>query len=439
MSSGEDMVRKIPHFRWWICLLLSLATALSFFDRQVLSILAPEIIHNLRLNDVTYSRAIFAFILSYTIMFTVGGRLIDWLGLRVGLGLSVAVWTVGSLCHSLVRTGTELGLSRFLLGVGEGGCFPGATKGAIEWFPEKERSVAIGLAIGGSSFGAVIAPPLIVWVNSLVGWRGAFLVTGAIGFIWVIAWLLFFKLPRQSPYVSSEELQYITRSHQDNSNEEPGKESQPEAHLVALKDLLRKKEIWGLIAARFMLDPVFYFYMFWIPQYLSEVRHVSMTTIGELTWIPFLSLGVSQVAGGWLSDRLVKRGMSINLARKSIMGVAAFVTPLSILSILARSAGMAICLMSILMFAHGFWITNYITMTGDLFPERTVATVVGLCGSAGGLGGILSSLAVGVLAQQGLYNIILIACGVMYPMAFIVILLTIRKVQPLGFKFEPAH
>lgn len=429
-------MKKIPYFRWWICLLLFGATSLSFFDRQVLSILAPEIIHNLNLNDVTYSRIVFAFILSYTIMFTLGGRLIDWLGLRAGLGLAVAIWTIGSFCHSLVHSAAELGLARFLLGTGEGGCFPGATKGAIEWFPEKERSLAIGFAIGGSSFGAVVAPPLIVWVNSFMGWRGAFMVTGGLGLLWVIVWLFFFQLPRSSSFVSSEELKYITGSGQCSSGQVTGHVSEMNTPLIPLKQLLKKRETWGLIAARFMLDPVFYFYMFWIPQYLSEARHVSLARIGELTWIPFLTLGLSQVAGGWVSDRLVRKGLSVNLARKTIMGIAAFITPLSILSILAHNAGIAICLMSILMFAHGFWITNYITMTGDLFPEHSVGTVVGLCGSAGGVGGILSSLAVGVLAQGGFYNAILIACGVMYPIAFMVILLTVPRVQPLQFGLE---
>jgi ACS family hexuronate transporter-like MFS transporter len=188
------------------------------------------------------------------------------------------------------------------------------------------------------------------------------------------------------------------------------------------------------MTSRFLLDPVFYFYMFWIPQFLSEARHVPLSTIGRLTWIPFLTLGMSQLAGGWVSDRLVARRVSVDKARKSVMGLAALLTPFSIFSLLAEGPRLAICLMSILMFAHGFWITNYITMTSDLYPERSVGTVVGLCGSAGGLGGILSSLAIGWLAQHGRYNVLFVTCGVMYLVAFALILLTVRKVQPLEFK-----
>ena len=427
-------VIKIPHFRWWIGFLLFIATGLSFYDRQVLSILAPAIMRDVHLNDVTYSRVVFAFILSYTVMFTVGGRLIDRIGLRIGLALSVAVWSVASLGQGLVSNVWELGLALFFLGVGEGGCFPGATKGAVEWFPAKERSAAIGLAIGGASFGAVVAPPLTVWVNSIFGWRGAFVVAGAIGFIWLIVWVVFFAVPGKSRFLSAEELRYITAREGENALAPTAPPPGPRSDLLPLGSLLSRKETWGLMASRFLLDPVFYFYMFWIPQFLSEARHVSLATIGRLTWIPFLTLGISQMAGGWLSDQLVKRRVSVNAARKTVMGLAALLTPFSIFSLLAEGPRLAICLMSILMFAHGFWITNYITLTSDLFPERSVGTVVGLCGSAGGLGGILSSLAIGWLAQHGKYHVLFIACGVMYLVAFALILLTVRKVEPLQFE-----
>jgi len=429
---------KIPHFRWGIGFLLFIATGLSFFDRQVLAILAPAIMRDLRLTDVLYSRAVFAFILSYTVMFTVGGRLIDRLGLRIGLALAVTVWSLASLGHSLVYNVWQLGLALFFLGVGEGGCFPGAAKGAVEWFPQKERSVAIGLAIGGASFGAVVAPPLTVWVNSIFGWRGAFLVAGAIGFVWLIIWAVFFTLPERSRFLSAQELHYITAREGGTSLSPSALPPRSRSDLLPLGTLLRRKETWGLMIARFLLDPVFYFYMFWIPQFLSEAKHVPLATIGRLTWIPFLTLGMAQLAGGWVSDQLVKRRVAVNTARKAVMGLAALLTPFSIFSLLAQGPRLAICLMSILMFAHGFWITNYITMTSDLFPARSVGTVVGLCGSAGGLGGILSSLAIGWLAQHGNYHVLFIACGVMYLIAFALILVTVRKVQPLDFRLPHA-
>ncbi len=418
---------KIANFRWWIAFLLFIATGLSFFDRQVLSTLAPVITHDLHIDDVTYSHVVSAFILSYTVMFTVGGRIIDWLGLRVGLALSVGLWTLASLLHGITRGPFDLGLFRFLLGAGEGGCFPGATKGALEWFPRKQRAVAVGFANGGSAFGAVVAPPVTVWISMRFGWRGAFFATGAMGLLWLVVWLLFFRLPQESGFLSREELRHITE----------GRESYgyaPRAEvLVPWKRLLRMREVWGLMATRFLLDPVFYFYMFWIPQYLSQTRHISLAAIGNLTWIPFMTLGVSTIVGGWASDHLVRLGWTINAARKTMLGLGASLTPFSILCVFVSGPGLAIALMSVLMFAHGFWISNYMTVIGDLFPIRAVGSVAGVSGSAGGVGGILSSLIVGVVAQYGSYSPLFVACGLLYPIGFAVMLLTIPKIRPLEF------
>jgi len=418
---------KIANFRWWIAVLLFIATGLSFFDRQVLSTLAPVITRDLHVDDVTYSHVVSAFILSYTVMFTVGGRIIDWLGLRVGLALSVGLWTLASLLHGLTCGPLELGFFRFLLGAGEGGCFPGATKGALEWFPRKERAVAVGFANGGSAFGAVVAPPVTVWMSMRFGWRGAFFATGAMGFLWLAAWFIFFRLPQESGFVSGEELRRIMEGGESHAH------AQRAEVLVPWKTLLRTREVWGLMATRFLLDPVFYFYMFWIPQYLSQTRHISLGAIGNLTWIPFMTLGVTRIVGGWASDHLVRLGWTINAARKAMLGLGASLTPFSILCVFVSSPGLAIALMSVLIFAHGFWISNYMTVIGDLFPTRAVGSVAGVSGSAGGVGGILSSLIVGLVAQYGSYSPLFMACGLLYPIGFAVILLTIPRIRPLEF------
>jgi ACS family hexuronate transporter-like MFS transporter len=424
-------VPNVPHFRWWIAFLLFTATGLSFFDRQVLSTLAPVITHDLHIDDIAYSHVVSAFILSYTVMFTVGGRVIDWLGLRVGLAVSVGLWTLASLLHGITHSAVELGVYRFLLGMGEGGCFPGATKGAIEWFPRRERAVAVGFANGGSAFGAVVAPPVTTWISLWFGWRGAFFATGVLGILWVISWLLFFELPEASRFVSKEELRYITECCE-RVPREPRNGTTPRTQaLVPWNRLLRMKEVWGLMVTRFLLDPVFYFYMFWIPQYLSQTRHIPLIAIGNLTWIPFMALGVSTIIGGWASDRLVGSGWSTDAARKTMLGLGALLTPFSILCIFVSSSALAIALMSILMFAHGFWISNYMTVIGDLFPVRTVGSVAGLSGSAGGVGGILSSLIIGVVVQHGSYSPLFVAAGLLYPIGFAIMLLTIRKIEPL--------
>ncbi|MBS1823774.1 MAG: MFS transporter [Acidobacteria bacterium] len=399
----------MTRFRWVVAGLMFFATALSFFDRQVLSVLAPRILADLRIGNVEYSNAVSAFTLAYSVMFTLGGRMIDFWGTRAGLGVAVAFWTVASLLHAMVRGAGDLTVYRFLLGVGEGGCFPGAARGILEWFPARERALAMGIATtGGSAMGAVLAPPLIVWVSSVVGWRGAFLVTGAIGVVWVVLWFLLYRTPAVvASTVSSAEKPW------------------------PMGRLLARKEVWGLLLARFVFDPVFYFYMFWIPQYLSRERGASLEQIGRLAWIPFLTLGVSSLLGGALSDSLVRRGWTIGRARKTVMTAAALLTPVSMLAMVAPDAFWAVVLMAVLMFAHGFWMTNYMTLIGDLFPAASVGTVVGLTGTAGGLAGFASSLAIGRIVEALSFGPVLIACGVLYPVGLVVLLVTIPRVERL--------
>lgn len=410
------MVKNSPGFRWLIATLLFLACGLSFFDRQVLSVLAPAITRDLRMDNVAYSWVVFAFILSYSVMFTGGGWLIDRLGTRLGLTLSVAVWSIASLLHAVSQNVWQLGLFRLLLGVGEGGCFPGAAKGVLEWFPKKERAIAMGFATsGGSAIGAVIAPPAIVWTVMRTSWRGAFLLTGVIGAVWLGFWLLLYRRPEQSPDV----------------------EPPPAPDAVSGSALLRLREVQGLVSARFLFDPVFYFYMFWIPQYLSQVRGASLERIGQLTWIPFLTLGLSSVFGGWVSDRLVRAGIPVANARKYVMLVSALLTPVSMLSVFVYRIETAIALMSVLMFAHGFWITNYMTVIGDLFPRNVVATVVGLTGTAGGIGGFLTSLLIGRVVQSISYAPVFIATGVIYPLCAAILFATVAPGRRRSARHSP--
>jgi ACS family hexuronate transporter-like MFS transporter len=403
-----------------VAVLLFVASALSFFDRQVLSVLAPQILKDLRLSNVEYAEAISAFTLAYSVMFTVGGRLIDKLGTRLGLGLSVAFWTAASLLHALVQSGGQLTACRFLLGAGEGGCFPGAAKGILEWFPKRERGLAMGIATtGGSAFGAVMAPPLIVAASQVAGWRGAFVITGLIGVVWVVVWWWLSGRPEESRFVNSGERALIA-SERDGDGAGAGA-------AWPLRALLGRRDVWGFVVTRFLLDPVFYFYMFWIPQYLHRERGASLEEIGRLSWIPFLCLGVASMLGGSVSDALVRRGWAEVRTRQTIMGCAALLTPVSILALYAPNSLWAVTLLGVLMFAHGFWMTNYMTLIGDLFPAGTVATVVGLTGTAGGLGGFLSSLAIGRVVEAASFGPVFVVCGVLYPVGLAIILLTVRQ------------
>jgi ACS family hexuronate transporter-like MFS transporter len=258
-----------------------------------------------------------------------------------------------------------------------------------------------------------------VWTVAHVGWRGAFLMTGFIGAAWLLIWFLTYSKPENSRFTLPVERQYILEDRPD-----PHTAARPQTPWASL---LRQREVRGLVASRFLFDPVFYFYMFWIPQYLSQARGASLERIGQLTWIPFLTLGISSVFGGWVSDRLVRAGVPVAKARKQILLASALLTPVSILAVFVYRTETAIALMSVLMFAHGFWITNYMTIIGDLFPRTVVATVIGLTGTAGGIGGFLTSLLIGKVVQSVSYTPVFIAAGVMYPICVLILFGAIRR------------
>jgi MFS transporter, ACS family, hexuronate transporter len=412
---------KIRHLRWWICGLLFAATTLSFLDRQVLSVVAPLVSEEFGMSNEAYSYVTTAFLASYAITFLLMGRVIDVVGTRIGMLLSVGVWTIASALHAFVQNPLQLGILRFLLGAGEGGCFPGAAKGAAEWFPPRERALAIGIAIGGASLGGVIAPPLTVWLAAAVGWRGAFIATGIIGAVWLLFWWIFYYTPIKSPYITDEELAHIRFQPASGAGSAcAGSESRP-----SLRLLFARKDVWGLAAMRFLVDPVFYFYMFWIPKYLSQERGAPLADIGRLTWIPFLALGISNIIGGWLSDRLIAAGYSADAARKLVMAAAAALTAASSFTPFVCGSAAAIGVMALLMFAHGFWITNYVTIISEAFPQNAVATVMGLTGMIGTVGGMVANTLIGAIADRYSFMPIWIASGCMYPVAFGVLLATV--------------
>jgi len=376
--------------------MLFAATALSLLDRQVFSMLAPRIITEFGITNTVYSRVVFAFQLSYTAMFALGGYLLDRLGTRVGLAFSLGLWSLASMAHAAVHGAMALGAARFVMGMGEGALFPAATKGATELAPPSRRAFAIGYANGGSALGAVVAPPLTAFLAMHFGWRGVFVSTGSLGMLWLALWLM-------AKYRQPDRTQRI------------------EPILVEWKILLRDSRLRKMLFARFLFDPVFYFYMFWIPQFLTRERHLSLQQIGSFIWIPFLVLGFSQVFGGRLADSLVNARRNPIESKRLLLTIAAFVTPVSWVVSLSTNTGWAIALMAILMLAHGVWITNYLSLLSDLFAGSTIATIVGLTGTAGGVGGMLSTLLIGPTVDQYSFAPVFALSGVLYPLALLLI------------------
>lgn len=398
---------------WMVVLMAFFATALSFLDRQVLSISIIRIKEDFHISDVEYGFINTGFLVSYAIMFTVGGILIDRYGSRAGLGYSVGIWSLATLLHSFANNALHFGFYRFLLGVGEGGAFPGAIKAVVEWIPKNRRALANGIAIGGSAIGAVIAPPLCVHLIRITGWRGVFVVTSVIGFVWLAVWLL---LPKREKAGTSG--------------------SAPATPAVAparpkLKALFRIREVWVFILIRFLLDPIFYFYMFWIPKFLNEARGADLTRIGNLFWIPFLALGLSNILGGWLSDRVLKRTASLDKARKGVMGIAALLTLPAVLVRFIPSVELVIAMMAIAFFAHGLWITNYMTAISDIFGKSATSTIVGFSGSAGALSSLIINPVMGLIIAKHSYDPLWVYAGTMYLICFIGFAIFIPRIRAL--------
>jgi ACS family hexuronate transporter-like MFS transporter len=401
---------------WIIVGLLFILTALSFLDRQVLSIAIIEIKKDIPISDTDYSWITGGFIVGYALMFTLGGVFIDRFGTNLGLALSLAIWTVASGLHSVAGSVTEFAIFRFILGVGEGACFPGVIKAVIEWIPEKKRSLATGIAIGGSAIGAVVAPLLAITLLDTVGWRMVFLATAALGVPWLVFWL-YFNNKKHS------ELKVIP-----NLNTKQ-KIAYPASHKYSFSAVLRSKNAWIFIGMRMLFDPIFYFLMFWIPKFMSESRGISIDVIGKLFWIPFLVLGLSNILGGYLSDKIFKKTSSINIARKSLMAIAAVLT-LSVLFIQQVDAAYSvIALISVFFFAHGLWITNYSTAIGDVFGSKAASTMFGLTGTFGALTAFFVNRGIGWVVENHSYDPLWIWAGLMYPLAFVLLMVFMPKIK----------
>jgi MFS transporter, ACS family, hexuronate transporter len=415
------MKSKSRYF-WIIVIMALIATSLSFLDRQVLSILIIKIKQELTISNVQYGFINTGFLVGYAIMFSVSGILIDRYGSRLGLAVSVGIWSLATAFHSLANSVMYFGIFRFLLGVGEGGAFPGAIKAVIEWVPKKKQALANGIAIGGAALGAVIAPPLCVYLINITGWRGVFIITGIIGFTWVVIWLLVTRRKNSNlEYQSGERI----ADGDENIPTMVGRKK------VDFSKLFKTKEVWIFIFMRFLLDPILYFYMFWIPKYLNETHSVKIEQIGRLFWIPFMAMGVSNMLGGWISDAIYSKTYNLNLARKIIMGAGALLMFPVLFVKFAPSPEYVILIISIAFFAHGLWITNYITAISDTFGSGVTSTVVGLSGTAGAISAFVINPVIGLIITRFSYSPMWIYAGLMYFVAFIGFVIFIPKLKLL--------
>jgi ACS family hexuronate transporter-like MFS transporter len=407
---------EIPHLRWCIAALLFTATVINYVDRQALSILAPVLTRELQLSPAQYANILLGFQIAYTVMYLVSGILVDRWGTRRALAAFMTWWSISNMLHALARTAFALAGFRVLLGIGEPGNFMAATKATSEWYPPKERAFVNGLTNAGAAVGAVIAAPLVVWLYASWGWRSAFVATGAAGMVWLLVWLWMYRLPQEHPLITVDELRLIEGDSTRTAKPEP----------MSRLALLRIPQTWGLFLSRFLSDPVWWFYLFWLPKYLVEQRGFTMSEIGLLAWLPYLTADVGSILGGVLSGWLVKRGRSPLDARRLGMWPFALIMPLSV-SIPFVSTAPALVVISIVTFAHMAWKTNQTTVTNDIYPVPVVGSVSGITAFGNGLGGAVFTWATGQIVQHFSYTAIFIIMGFLHPAAYIVFRLLVRQ------------
>lgn len=405
--------------RWIIGAALAVITALSYLDRQTLPVVIGEIQKEIPVSNTAFSQLQALFLLAYAIMYAGGGWLVDRLGTRLGYAVVATVWSVACSLHAAANSVAGLGAARFLLGLGEGGGFPASAKATAEWFPIRERSMAVGLFNTGSAIGAVVAPPLIAAIVLHWQWRAVFVIAGSVGVLWAVVWGWLYTPAATSTFIDERERAYIT--------ETPAVSTSRRVRWV---DLLRIREIWILILVKFLTDGAWFFFIFWLPKYLGDARGFQMSALGSYAWIPYAFAGVGSFVGGWFSAWLLRRGQSLDHARKIALGVSAAMLPMS-LFVVSAPVQLALALVSVAFLGHQFWSVIVQTLPADFFPSAEVGSVAGLIGCAGSIGAMLFNLMVGALVDHfGSYTLPFLIAGLMHPVAFGVVL-TSLKIRPL--------
>lgn len=408
--------------RWSMAFLISAAIAISYFDRQTLPVAIAAIQRDISISNTQFSQLQAAFLIAYALMYAGGGKLIDTLGTRSGFLLIMGWWSLACASHGLATGFAMLAASRFLLGAGEGGGFPAATKAVAEWFPVGERSTAMGIINAGTAVGAVIAPPAIALVLTTLNWRWVFYLSGMVGLLWTLWWMREYFPPGRHPRLTAAEKGEIA--------EVLEQHAQRQACIPWLR-LFSYPQVWGLVIGKFLSDAAWYFYLFWLPKYLYDVRGFDIKQVGYFAWIPYAASGIGSITGGWFSSWLIRRGHSVNLARKVALGASAAVMPL-IVFVTYSPVQLAIVLFSIAFFGQQSWSTLVMILPADIFPHRAVGSVAGLVGFGGAMGGVVFGLVAGYLLDHGYgYAMVFGIVGTFHVLAFCVILLAVRVVQPL--------
>ena len=415
------MSSKIGNYRWRIVVLLFFATTINYADRQVLGILAPQLQLQFGWSEADYGFIIMAFQAAYAIGLISMGTLLDKIGTRLGFIVSVALLSVAGMFHAAFSTVASFVTARFGLGIGASANFPAAVKTTAEWFPKKERAMATGLFNAGSNLGAILTPLIVPVIALKWGWQWAFISTGALGFVWLLFWIITYRKPEENPKLSAVELSYILQD-----------EKEPETQKLPWKAIVSYKQTWGICLARFLTDPIWWFFLYWLPKYLNSKYHIDLTKIGlPLIVIYTVSIGGS-VFGGWLSSFMIKHGKNPLAARKlTIFFMALLVVPIFFTSF-TSNVWLAVALISMATFAHQGYAANIFTIVSDIYPKNAVGSVTGLSGFAGAIGGVLFAGAVGLILQiTGSYYVVFAIASLAYLLCWLSLYLLVPNHQKI--------
>jgi len=431
VREGRDLADPPPatgplgRYRWTICALLFLATTVNYIDRQVLSILKPTLQQSLGWSEINYGDIVFYFQLAYAIGLLAAGRIIDVLGTKIGYSLVLVVWSLAAMAHAGVRTVTGFATARFMLGLGESGNFPAAIKSVAEWFPRKERALATGIFNSGTNIGIIVASLAVPPLTLAFGWQAAFIATGAVGLLWLALWIPMYAMPDRHPRVSASELAYI--------QSDPADPVTP----LPVRAILGYRQAWAFAVAKFMTDPIWWLYLFWVPDFLFRTYNINLKTVGLPLMVIYTAASVGSIAGGWLSGSLIKRGWNPNAARKTAMLICATSVLPMVFASGAGSLWLAVGLISLAAAAHQGWSANLFTTTSDLFPRNAVGSVVGFGGMAGAVGGMLIAKITGYLLEvTHSYLVVFIIAGTIYLVALGIFHLLVPRLEPVKIDDE---
>ncbi|MBL7697422.1 MAG: MFS transporter [Chitinophagaceae bacterium] len=417
------------HYRWLIVALLFFATTINYIDRQIIGLLKPILEKEFNWSETDFAYIVMAFTAAYAIGLLLAGRMIDRTGTRIGYTISIVIWSVAGMLHALARSVTGFIVARIGLGLGEAGNFPAAVKAVAEWFPKNERGVATGIFNAGTSVGVVCALLIVPWILNNYGWQEVFWITGSLGFVWLIFWLIFFQVPARQKRLSGEEYKYITAGQEFEQAKEKAK--------IKWSRLFAFRQTWAYITGKALIDPIYWFFLFWLPSYFSSTFSLDLKKPSLQLMTIYAATTVGSIAGGYLSSWLIKKGWPVLKARKFALLLFALLELSVIVVQFAPSAWAAVALISFAVAIHQAWATNIFTIASDLFPSEAVSSVVGIGGMAGAIGGILFPILVGYLLDSykaagnitAGYNILFTVCGFTYLLTILIIHLLTRRAE----------